>query len=428
MKKVVNWILYIGIIISIVVVLKYSSLPIPKILSEHLSDFWIISSEEQQKYSLIYDIAIGFLLSALFYFIVDEIPDRVRKYKAKQLIYVQINQLVVRMEQLISIVVSKYNCDTNLKNLAQKDFLVLDGDIAVSREEISYSTIIYNKKSKNRITAVREFGTINMLIKKNLKQIIDDISFIKNYEYFYASDNVLVECIRRIESCRLYQMYCKGNNYTDSPCFQFSGTSNAMIEFINIYFQLVKLKYHTEYSITSLDSYEETIKYHNERESGILLQGVIDIQKKRKEMALLNPTLVISSSKYTTNILISKMRRSLIAIYESIDDLYKLNLEHFKNIVFVVDSVSKNDIIQYLKEKDIQAEIILIIEQKFFPIYIKKNEIINKKIVGKIFFKTCFKLNCLPIVFYKEEPSEKNIDSIILKIRNICYGEKNVVK
>lgn len=88
MKKVINWILLVGTVISIIVALKYSSLPVPEFIPARLSEFWVSSMEEQQEYVLLYDIAVGFILSAWFYFVVEEIPDRVRKHKAKQLISV----------------------------------------------------------------------------------------------------------------------------------------------------------------------------------------------------------------------------------------------------------------------------------------------------------------------------------------------------
>ena len=73
MKKVINWILLLGMVISTIVALKYSSLPVPVFVPDRLSEFWVSSIEEQQEYVLLYDIAVGFILSALFYFVVDEI-------------------------------------------------------------------------------------------------------------------------------------------------------------------------------------------------------------------------------------------------------------------------------------------------------------------------------------------------------------------
>ena len=39
----------------------------------------------------------------------------------------------------------------------------------------------------------------------------------------------------------------------NTPCFLLEGTSAAMIDFVNLYSELLKCKFHTEYTITTLD-------------------------------------------------------------------------------------------------------------------------------------------------------------------------------
>lgn len=92
MKKFINFVLLLGTIASVVVALKFSALPIAPFIPTRWAAFWISSAEEQQKYVLLYDTAVGFIMSALFYFIVDEIPNEVRLHRAKRLIALQINQ------------------------------------------------------------------------------------------------------------------------------------------------------------------------------------------------------------------------------------------------------------------------------------------------------------------------------------------------
>ena len=58
------------------------------------------------------------------------------------------------------------------------------------------------------------------MIKDNLKHVLDNISAVKNYEYFYASDSLLVECIRRIEGCDLVRYYYKkDDNLKNTPSY-----------------------------------------------------------------------------------------------------------------------------------------------------------------------------------------------------------------
>ena len=68
MKRIINWILLVGTVVSAVVALKLSALPVPSVMPDRWANFWISSAEEQQKYVLLYDIAVGFIMSTLFYF------------------------------------------------------------------------------------------------------------------------------------------------------------------------------------------------------------------------------------------------------------------------------------------------------------------------------------------------------------------------
>lgn len=415
MKRFVNLILLLGTILSVGIVLKYSALPLTVFIYDDWAEFWISSMEEQEKYTLLYDIAVGFIMSALFYFIVEEVPTKVRMHRAKPLIKTQINQLVECMEQIIDIVIEKYNRNRNIKALAQKDFLILDGETQHTTEEISYSTTIYYVKGKRKKTAIQQYGNINQLVKDNSKRILDNIAIIKNYEYFYASDVKLVECIRKIEGCALIRYYMPNHDKNKkTPCFQLHGTSAAMIDFVNLYIELLKRKFHTEYTVTTLDSKEETQKYHNDRESGAFLQSIIDIQAQRYNIALTNPTAIISGSKYTTDILVSQLKQNVTAKYIAIDDVKMDELNTYRYVVFITDSNSKNAITHILNTYDLSAKVLLITEQTILKKGIKHKLKNSDNIIDEIFFKTGFCMGSL--VFSKEEPSEKSIVDIQHKI------------
>ncbi len=422
MKRIINWILLVGTVVSAVVALKLSALPVPSVMPDKWANFWISSAEEQQKYVLLYDIAVGFIMSTLFYFVVEEIPDKVRMYRAKQLIRTQVNQLAEHMEQIISVTIRKYAINQNLNELAKKDFLILDGEVQQAAEEVSYLTTTYYVKGKKRKTAVHQYGDINRLIKDNSKRILDLISIIKNYEYFYASDGRLVECIRKIEGCDLIRYYLDDDNKKrNTPCFRLHGTSNAMIDFVALYLELLKRKFHTEYTITTLDSKEETEKYHNERETGALLQSVIDIQTQRQKTALTNPTAIICGSKYTTKILVSQLKRRLAAVYMSIDDVEVDKLNLFKYVIFVIDSSTKDTIANILKNNKIPSDILLLTEQTLLKKHVIRNNKCNNSIIGELFFKVSFQICGFPLTFCKQEPSEKMIADIEHKIETTLY-------
>lgn len=62
MKRFINWILLLGTIISAVVALKFSALPVATFIPYKWAEFWITSVEDQQKYVLVYDISVGFIM------------------------------------------------------------------------------------------------------------------------------------------------------------------------------------------------------------------------------------------------------------------------------------------------------------------------------------------------------------------------------
>ena len=193
-----------------------------------------------------------------------------------------------------------------------------------------------------------------------------------------------------------------------------------MIDFVNLYLELLQRRFHTEYTVTVIDSKEETEKYLNDRESGAFLQYAIDIQSKRYNTALNNPTAIIYGSKYTTNILVFQLKRKLAASYISIDDVEVDKLNAFKYVVFIIDSSTKDLITDILNTNDITSSILLLTEQRV----LKKSvigKIRNKNIIGEFSFKVATHICGFPLILHKKEPSEKTIADIQHKIETKLY-------
>ena len=273
MKKAINFILIVLSIISVLTALKLSSLPVAPFLPETFKDFFVTTEYFREKYSLIYDFSVGFLLSAMFYFIVSEIPDKMKLYRARKLVGYNTNLLLENLERSINLVISKYSICDNLKLVSQKDFWVFDGDINATMEEVSYSTITYSTKGK-RITAIHSFGTINNIVKDEIKSMLENIECIKNYEYLYAAQLDFVECIRRIEGSQWIRLY-RNDKPSPNKCFLFANSSVAFDELLSLYRKLIKLKYHTKYTITTIDELEKNLNYKEERNSGKLIADVV---------------------------------------------------------------------------------------------------------------------------------------------------------
>lgn len=245
------------------------------------------------------------------------------------------------------------------------------------------------------------------------------------YEYFYATDDSLVECIRRIECCKLIKYYHQSSDSgkENTPCFLLYRTEAAMDEFIQLYLKLIKLNYHTQYSITILETKDETEQYRSERENGVIINDVLSIQNERRQLAVKNPT-IIYGAKYTTQILITELLKRVIAVPQPISNAKGCNLSGFKYAILVFDSDSSNDIQQLLLDGLLPQTVVLLTEKNIIHKSnlhrVKKHGI---EVKDELFFKSTFQISLLPFVFNREEPSENSIATISKRIEDAIYGK-----
>lgn len=211
------------------------------------------------------------------------------------------------------------------------------------------------------------------------------------------------------------------NKPKNTICFRLHGSSKAMFYFVVLYLELLKCRFHTEYSVTNLDSPEETRKYHHDRENGVLLKEAIDIQNKYYNAAINNPTAIISGSKYTTGILVNQLKRDIDAKYISLDDLKVEQLQSFKYVVFIVDSITRKRIEDILNNNDVSINVILVTEEAIRRKGLKKKIKKQDNVISEVFFRSAFKFCGCLYVFNKKEPSEGSIAMIRDEIRSVCF-------
>lgn len=115
MNKKLNFLILTLAMVSLAVLVKYSTLPVISVLPENAKDFWISSEEEQYKYSLIYNICLAFFTSSIFYCLVEVIPEKLKYKRAISLIQREINQLISYLEKIISLIVAVYGLPKELE-------------------------------------------------------------------------------------------------------------------------------------------------------------------------------------------------------------------------------------------------------------------------------------------------------------------------
>lgn len=421
MKKRINYALLIITIPCLLIAIKLSSMPVLEFLPGPIKSFFITASHKQEQFSFIYDLAMGFILSALFYFIVDVVPEQIKIHKAKKLLSPQVNRLLEYMEQIISIIVSVYERNPNLNELTNKDFLILDGETIIANQEISYLTTTYYLNGKRK-TAVHSYGTPNRIIKDNINKINKCVEQIKNFEYFYSDYTELIEYIRIIESNNLLNWY-KSKEKNENPCFLLQGTNKGVTEFTSLYLKIKKLKFNTEYTSTTLDTKSATEKYKQERNDGTLLKHVFDCQQKQQNLASSNPTLVVGSKKYTTRILTDFLSKRFKVTYTNFECLELDKLSDYKYVVFIVDSTTRK-FMTYMQSK-IKTPVNVILLSEVTPIRRSLKKLFkstNVTVVDELFFESAWKFFSIPL--NKEEPSEQSIVEIEGKLRSICFNDK----
>lgn len=133
MKKYINALILALTIFCLIGAIKLSTLPLLPCFSE--CSFWYTSAMERESFLLLYDIFVGFLLSALFYFLVDVIPEMLKLHRGRRLISNYINSLLESMEKILSICFQVYKIDTAEPYV--KDLVKLQGSVSYANEEIS---------------------------------------------------------------------------------------------------------------------------------------------------------------------------------------------------------------------------------------------------------------------------------------------------
>lgn len=297
MKRKINEIVVILSLLCLIGAVKLSSLPLWPSFSEY--SFWYTSPAVRESFSLLYDVFVGFLLSAIFYFMVEVFPEMRKLHRGKKLICSDMNILLEKMEQIISITTQVFQIDVAKIDL--KDLECLNGNTSHSNEEVSYTTSVYFVKPIKRKTGVKTGEEFDSIIKSCIATMETKLQSIMRYSSFWASDAKLLEIIIRIETCEFISNYRKrvGNSI---PCFLYANAGKHFWDFYHLYGELCKLKIHTEFSKTVIDTPEEAALYKRKRESGELRDSVVVYQQKRidaytnEKPVILSPNIIKDKS------------------------------------------------------------------------------------------------------------------------------------
>lgn len=419
MRRIINITLIILTIISSIIVLKLSSLPVIC-----FPDFFVTSTESREKFVLVYDVCIGLILSVMFYFIVDSIPEYIKIRKSKKLIHEYIEQILKYMNLIISVSLSVHNRGgIPHKDIAIKDLKVLNGKVDNAKKEFSYGIEYFNSNNKKRITGEHNYGTLNKIVKSSIKMIQDFLELSQEYEYFYAANVKLVEILKEIESCQIIKSYSYAEeNKDDLDCYILFNTDQSMYKFILLYLQLLKQKYHSKYSIVTLDSEDDTKKYRQKRENGEYIKYSIDCQNKRNERYTFYKPFLFVGDSYSSSLVVDKFMLSFPITACELTEEGENELPDMKDTKLIICVVSKettNMFSKFLSQIDFPVELIIISECDF----VRKNhtlEITSDTIKVKerySYLRSKYLFN-KKFLIYKKHPTDSEIDSMIREIED----------
>ena len=340
--------------------------------------------------------------------------------RAKRILAARVNSLYKEMNIIVSLIIQIYRCPKDLYSIAKKDFLILDGDKKTTQKEISYSINIYEGKTKK--TGLKNFGTLDSIIKDCLRKILNEIDYIKKYEYLYATCTEFMEEIRNIEGCGFIRCYRKDKEFP-SQCFLYGDTSDMLTEFLNSFLRLDKMKFHTEYSIVILDSEDETKAYHDNRESGKYIEDVKKAGDEENKKMIEKRTLVLVDNDYFGQIIWEQLKRNVRADYLNIDAVSINMFKYYRNVIAIVNTKTFKKIQKLLHEVETPIKVFLIMNNH--PLKKNYKRISNNaevEVVEIFFYKKPRKIWKTDFYINKEEPSEKTIYKFVKDIKSIILG------
>lgn len=425
MQKKFNFILVVLSSVCLWAAIKYSSMPIPKWLPQNIAAYISSTMQEREEYAILYDLAIALLASSIFYFIVDVIPQIIRTRMSKIILRQYFNSLVASMEKVISVVVQQYGINSDLHQLTEKDFMIMNGDDDTPKAFLSVKQSLYDNRGVKINETTYSPESMNEIIVSRLDIIEKMAKTIRNNEYLYASNLALVACIRNIEESTLVFMYKKENsNVFPKPhtisCFSYENTSVHMLKFVVLYLELLKYKYHKQYTRTTIDRVQVHPAKNYNIQDGINYS--IHIQQRRKELAVKYPMSVICSNQFNSKVIATELQNFFGATIIDIESVQATDLM-YDSVVIIIDKSSLKMLNRLVRKTDSCQKIILLTEhcvsQKSYRQLFAHRDAND---VYEIHFRSSWRIPLTNIQINKDEPTSQTISIINQQIEKYIYG------
>lgn len=374
--------------------------------------------------TLLYDILIGVLVSVIFYFIVDYIPEYRKKLLGFRLIQVELSNVLANIETILSINRDFFSIDKELRDIVLRDWKVMFN----KRDTTSLQFIMYEKSFKNKKCKVSNNyyipdpvtgpSNLNNVVRNSLKKIEASLNVIFTYESYFVNDTNFFEYLTKLKNSKLIEWY------TDKYEFNYmSNTYEYIYGLQKIYFALKKFNIHYYERKSFIDTSEKAIEYQKEYNSGGTKRSLLSFYERKK---------VVMSS--TTRITYFKKRDYADYISKEIASDFQTELCEYKRINEVELSSDLNVVIAnvfstiylFLKYQKKDNLVFFIIQTRFLGLLIKLSKIfkVNNTNITICLIPTSFQL--LGKNINREEPSVRCIGIITQEIDKQFNNQHNL--
>lgn len=262
---------------------------------------------------LMYNLAIAFIMSLIFYLLVEYYPRRKLRNTGFILIQNEYTSLYNHIYQILEVTKKYFNIEKPLEEMVERDWTSISG-IVVPNDLL----VLSEKKEKNKKLKIKTQvpvpagGTrplsLDNYIKYCIKVIQRNLKVIKSYENYYSSDNDFLKCFLRIENSAFITHYEKG-----TPCFLYGDAAKNIYELQKIYFELKKFQVHYYDTQVIIDTSTAAMEYKDKYIANTLMTDWNNFQKRKIKLYLLTYRIIFHDSSLDSKTIVEWVNRSLMA-------------------------------------------------------------------------------------------------------------------
>lgn len=323
-----------------------------------------------------YDMFMGILLSIIFYFIVDYIPQYSKKKRGFKLIQYQLSAVLSSIQKILNVTKDYYHIEGDLYYLTSRDWDAMSDERDPTLEQV----VINTKSKKNKKCKIKNSyyvpagsrgpNNIHSIIRSELKTIKTQLDEIFTYESYFVDDVNLFESLTKLKNSKLLELYTE--KYTFN---YFSNTYDYMYELQNIYLTLKKQNIHYYDSVSMIDTSKEAKEYLQKYNSNKLMPLWNSFQEQRNKAFSNTTRFIFFKSGQLNEAIASKISKNFEA---DLLEINSQNLDLSNNINIVITNIF-HALFLYFKNIKCRNLIFLIVKVRIVGKFIKHPKFLKLK-------------------------------------------------